>query len=155
MPQENYGKNLFEKESLQEILDRLEKLTPQTKNEWGKMSVDQMLVHVSRTLETAMGIRNPKRGFLGYTLGPLFKKFYLNEEPLRKNSPTDPSFVVADAQNFTEAKAKLQKLLVEFNEGGPEKVTKNAHSFFGKLTPAQWARGQYKHFDHHFRQFGV
>lgn len=27
--------------------------------------------------------------------------------------------------------------------------------FFGNLTPEEWAIVQWKHFDHHLRQFGV
>jgi transposase InsO family protein len=38
---------------------------------------------------------------------------------------------------------------------GPEGCTKHPHSFFGRLTPQEWAMLMYKHVDHHLRQFGV
>ena len=31
----------------------------------------------------------------------------------------------------------------------------NPHSFFGRLTPEEWAVLMYKHVDHHLRQFGA
>ncbi len=151
----NYRKNLFELETLKKILERMDKLTPASQRLWGKMTVDKMLVHCTRALQAAMGITKPNRSWLSYTIGPLFKSIYTNEKPFSKNTPTDANFVVADAQNFEQGKANLKKLLTKFNEGGPKNVTKNAHPFFGKLTPAQWSRGQYKHIDHHFGQFGV
>jgi hypothetical protein len=46
-------------------------------------------------------------------------------------------------------------LIKQFFEGGPTKCTTNPHSFFGQLTPEEWAIAQWKHFDHHLRQFGV
>ncbi|WP_262710317.1 hypothetical protein [Mucilaginibacter psychrotolerans] len=38
---------------------------------------------------------------------------------------------------------------------GPEAITKKLNPFFGLLTPHEWDRLQYKHLDHHFKQFGV
>lgn len=38
--------------------------------------------------------------------------------------------------------------------GGPRACTTHPHPFFGPLTPNEWAVQQYKHLDHHLRQFG-
>jgi hypothetical protein len=97
------------------------------------------LVHCIRALEAVIGHINPKRSLLSYTIGPLFKSIYTNEKPLSKNTPTDASFLINSKQNFEQEKAKLKKLLTEFNQDGPGKATTNPHSFFGKFTPAQWA----------------
>jgi hypothetical protein len=43
----------------------------------------------------------------------------------------------------------------KFSEGGPEKSTRHPHPFFGNYTPEQWGVFQWKHIDHHLRQFGV
>ena len=42
-----------------------------------------------------------------------------------------------------------------FVNGGPRVCTTHPHPFFGRLTPAEWAIQQYKHLDHHLRQFGA
>jgi hypothetical protein len=30
-----------------------------------------------------------------------------------------------------------------------------SHAVFGRMTPGDWRRWAYRHFDHHLRQFGV
>lgn len=43
---ENYGsKNLFESDVMLEIIDCINKLTPQIQHLWGKMDAAQMLAH--------------------------------------------------------------------------------------------------------------
>ena len=50
---------------------------------------------------------------------------------------------------------RLCALIDRFSLGGAQGCTKHAHTFFGPLTPEEWARLMYKHLDHHLRQFGV
>jgi hypothetical protein len=149
------NKNLFEPESIAEIMERIDNLRPDTQRQWGKMDAAQMLAHCYATFEVSTGAKAPKRSFLSYTVGPLVKFIYTNEKPLPKNSPTDANFLMVTPKDFDREKILLKKIILQFHEGGPDKVTKQPHSFFGKLTPAQWARGMYKHLDHHLRQFGV
>lgn len=42
-----------------------------------------------------------------------------------------------------------------FAAAGPKGCTTHPHTFFGRLTPEEWATLMYKHLDHHLRQFGV
>ena len=148
-------KNLFQPEALAEIKQRLEKLQPTSQKEWGKMEVAQMIAHCSAAMEVAVGEKSPPRMFIGRIIGPLFKSAFTSEKPLRKSTPTDPSFLIIDQRNFEKEKSRLIELIDKFASGGPEKVTSNPHSFFGKLKPVEWSTGMYKHLDHHLRQFGV
>ena len=148
-------KNLFQPETFKEIKKRIEQLQPNSQRLWGKMEVAQMLAHCSATIEVAVGDKNPPRMFIGRILGPFVKFVFTSDKPLRKNSPTDKSFLVIDQRNFQKEKSKLIELITRFHSGGPEKVTSHPHVFFGKSTPAQWSIGMYKHIDHHLRQFGV
>jgi transposase InsO family protein len=50
---------------------------------------------------------------------------------------------------------RLSGLIDKFAAGGAAGCTRNPHSFFGKMTPEEWAILMYKHLDHHLRQFGV
>lgn len=148
-------KSLFQPEVLQEIKERIGHLRPNSQRQWGKMEVAQMLAHCSAAMEVAVGEKHPPRMFIGRIIGPFLKSAFSNEKPLRKNTPTDKSFLIIDQRNFEKEKSRLIELLSKFQSGGPEKVTKHPHSFFGKLTPAEWGTGSYKHLDHHLRQFGV
>lgn len=148
-------KNLFQPEALSEVKQRLDKLKPTSNKLWGKMEVAQMLAHCSAALEVAVGEKNPPRMLIGRIIGPFFKSAFTNEKLFRKNTPTDPSFLIIDQRNFDKEKLKLVELIDNFASGGPEKVTVCPHSFFGKLKPIEWSTGMYKHLDHHLRQFGV
>jgi Protein of unknown function (DUF1569) len=50
---------------------------------------------------------------------------------------------------------RLRGLVDRFCQAGAPGCTSHPHSFFGHLTPEEWAILTYKHLDHHLRQFGV
>lgn len=58
-------KSLFDTETYQEIIDRIEKLNENSTPNWGEMSVGQMLTHCQKPLEVANGTLqlNTKIGF--------------------------------------------------------------------------------------------
>jgi hypothetical protein len=119
------------------------------------MSVAQMLAHCNISMKTASGRHVIPRLFIGRIIGPLVRNKVLGPKPFGKNSPTDKSFKFSDVRNFEEEKTKTIRTINEFFEEGPAGCTDNPHPFFGKLTPEQWAVLQWKHLDHHLRQFGV
>lgn len=148
-------KNLFNQADFSEILERIEKLTANTENKWGKMNVAQMVAHCNKSVETAIGENNIQRVFLGRIIGTLMKKSVLSNKPFGKNSPTDKSYIFSSDLNFEDEKLKLTNSLQRFFEGGVSQCTTHPHPFFGHFTPEQWALFQWKHLDHHLRQFGV
>lgn len=147
--------NLFNQSDVSQILARIEKLTPDSQRQWGKMNVAQMLAHSNMSLETAMGANKIPRVFIGRIIAPFLLKTVLSEQPFRKNSPTDKSYLFPADVNFEKGKSKTIASVKKFSEDGPEKCTTHPHPFFGKLTPEQWAIFEWKHLDHHLRQFGV
>ncbi len=148
-------KNLFDKADTEEILSRIERLTPDRKPLWGKMNAAQMMAHCSVLLRIARGLDKPKRKWLGVLMGWALKDYYFGRKTFPRNSPTDPSFVVAGEKDFAEEKQNLIRHIMAFYQGGAENCTTHLNPFFGRLSPDEWARGQYKHIDHHLRQFGV
>ena len=145
--------NLFNQSDVSLILQRIEKLTPEHQRQWGKMNVAQMLAHCNMSVETAMGKNFIPRVFIGRIIAPLIKSTVLGEKPFRKNSPTDKSYLFPADVKFD--KTNLTESIKKFSEGGPAKCTTYAHPFFGKFTPDEWAVFEWKHLDHHLRQFGV
>ncbi len=150
-------KNLFDATVADQVKLRLEKLEPQSERRWGKMTAAQMLAHCSVSMQWAVGEVVPEMGPLPTRLmGRLVKPLVLrNEDPLRKNSPTAKSLIVADERDFRKERERLWGLIDQFSAGGAAGCTKNPHSFFGQMTPDEWAILMYKHVDHHLRQFGV
>jgi Protein of unknown function (DUF1569) len=148
-------KNLFECETVDEILSRIDKLQSTSAAQWGKMNVAQMLAHCSASMDMASGRRDIPRSFIGRVLGPIFKPIFTNEKPFSKNSPTAKELVCADYRDFLREREQLRGKVQQFFEGGEVQCTRHPHPFFGKLTPPEWSRGSYKHLDHHLRQFGA
>lgn len=56
-------KSLFETESLTEIKNRINTLSPKNERKWGKMEVDQMLNHCQHPLNVSLGKGNIKKQF--------------------------------------------------------------------------------------------
>jgi hypothetical protein len=148
--------NLYNKTDVANIVERLEKLTPLAKRQWGTMDVAQMLAHCNVSLETAMGLNFPKRKLVGWLFGKLLKRKFIDSNPMIKNSLTEDHYITTtNVYEFEREKAKAINLVRTFYENGPEKCTTHKHSYFGNLTPNEWAILKWKHFDHHLRQFGA
>lgn len=148
-------KSLFNKEDVSEIFLRIEKLTPSTQRQWGKMNISQMLAHCNIALQTAMGKHFVKRHLIGKLIGSFFKKSAFSDKEWSIGSPTDKSYIFPPDLNFNEQKTKLLNTLNEFHSGGPAKATTRPHAFFGKFTQDEWGVFEWKHLDHHLKQFGV
>jgi hypothetical protein len=147
-------RTLFDADVSNAMIDRIQKITPQSARQWGQMDVSQMLAHCGNCMDMAMGTIKPKRIFIGRILGPLFKSNYTNEKPFAQNSPTSPENKVSESRLFDAEQSRLISLVKKFTEGGEKNATNHPHPFFGPLTPREWGIGMYKHLDHHLRQFG-
>ena len=148
-------KSLFDQATAEELKLRMTKLTPQSERLWGKMSAAQMLAHCSAAMEVSVGDRVLRQVLLGRLFGKRVKDRLLGGEPMRRNMPTDKSYVVEDDRNLDAERQRLSQLIGRFQAGGPQGCTKHPHSFFGKMTPEEWSGLNYLHLDHHLRQFGV
>ena len=146
-------KNLFDTSVKQDIIARINKLTPQSSALWGKMNVAQMLAHLQMPIGVADGTHQLKRTLFGRIVGPMVKSIIYNEKAFKRHLPTDPSFVmISNEKDFEKEKQKLLEKVRGFSEAS---IVNETHTFFGKLTKEQWSKGTWKHLDHHLQQFGV
>lgn len=149
-------KNLFEPVRVTELTERLERVRADSPRLWGTMTASQAMAHCAASLESALGDTRPPRMLVGRLIGRLVKRMALgNDDPIRRNSPTAPGLVIADDRDLATERARLHRLILRFAAAGPKGCTTHPHSFFGRLTPDEWAVLMYKHVDHHLRQFGV
>ncbi len=145
-------KSLFEPETHQEIVNRLKNLSPESTPLWGKMTVGQMLAHCQFPLKIALSTKPRKR--IWNPLPLLFKRSLYNDKPWRKNIPTAKKAKITDQRDFLVERSKLFSMIDAFYE--KRNQTKfETHPFFGDFTPEQWGKLEYKHLDHHLKQFGV
>ncbi len=151
-------KNLLQPEAKKEVVDRINALTPESKRQWGKMNINQMLYHCVTGFEIVYNDRPAtpvdKPGWLASKL----IRFVI----LNTNMPSPPEKINIyhemnlveqniNPKSFEEEKAKLLQEINSF----PAKATKNPHPFLGEFTTNNWGRLLYHHLDHHLRQFGV
>ncbi len=146
-------KSLFESTSQNEIEDRIKSLSNNSIPEWGKMDVSQMLFHCQFPLKIALQKEHPelKPSFLAKLF---FKKAMYNDKPWKKNLPTHSKLKVVDQKEFEKEKDGLLGLVSEFSNQKDKKEW-SPHPMFGTFTPEQWGKMQYKHLDHHLKQFKV
>ncbi|WP_207421305.1 DUF1569 domain-containing protein [Desertivirga brevis] len=148
-------KSLFNPSESNHIIQRIGKLTPESQGVWGRMNVAQMLAHCQCNLRIALGEQSVKRVLVGILFGGFARKQLVKPEPFKKGLPTAREFLVADQRDFEKEKSELKALIEKFTNGGPEGLTDDPHPFFGRMTQQEWDVLQWKHLDHHFRQFGV
>ena len=149
-------KSIFNTEAYEEILSRIDQLSESSERQWGKMQVGQMLHHCQYPLKIGLGRHNPKNkpSLMLKVMGKFFKKSLYNDKPWKQNLPTAKSFKVEDDKDFTAEKQVLVGLIRDFHQEKDKKEW-DPHPAFGSFTPEQWGQMQYKHLDHHLRQFGV
>lgn len=142
-------------EGVQAMLERVEKLNPQSRALWGKMTVAQMLHHLQGPLEVPLGRHQLPKSFLMKLFGPMIGKRLLDDKPIPKNSPTASSLRVTDERDFNQEKLALKECIEDYSAAAQAGKLPSAHPYWGKLSPAQWDKMQCKHLNHHLSQFGV
>ncbi len=151
----NAMKTIFDKNVHDELLERLAKLEISSERRWGKMSPAQMMEHVARALDLASGRVVVKQSIIGKLLSWMVIKKFLGDGPVPNGAPTSRVFLVQEDPNFESTRARLIDLITAFHGEGESAAEGRVHRFFGPLTCKQWGETQYKHIDHHLRQFGV
>ena len=146
-------KSFFEEGVYDELSSRLNNLNKDTVATWGKMNVGQMLHHCQMPLNIILekedyGVKP------NWLINLLFKKTMYSDKLWRKNLPTAKGFAIRDERDFETEKQAISNLIDELNTQR-NRNDWNPHPAFGKMTKEQWGKMQYKHLDHHFRQFGI
>ena len=149
-------KNIFVGKETEIVIDRINKLSPTTRPLWGKMSSDQMLAHCNVTYEMAFEDKHKKpNGFTKLMLKLFVKNTVVGDKPYKKNSRTAPQFLITNARNFVEEKARLTDYLIKTQKLGENHFDGMESHSFGKLTKKEWNIMFYKQLDQHLTQFGV
>jgi hypothetical protein len=149
-------KNMFNKNDVEQLIQRVQHLTPHHKAQWGSMNPAEMLLHCNM--------------IHGYLLSPSVTptkktslKEYLSRWVVLYVLPHLPKHVKAPKQVHTkglineEAFEKEREKFISFihrfvNE---KPLIEHRHPYFGNLKTKEWGIACWKHNDHHLRQFGV
>lgn len=149
--------NVFDSMVAGNVINRINKLTPETQAQWGKMNVAQMLAHCNVTYEMVYEEgKHPKaKGFMKLILKWMVKPIVVGEKPYKKSSQTAPAFIITDARNFEAEKTRLINFIQKTQQMGGDYFNSKESNSFGTLNTTEWNNMFYKHLDHHLTQFGV
>jgi hypothetical protein len=150
------AKSLFVEADYNDIRSRINNLKVDYARQWGKMDIAQMLAHASKPFEQAIGKKpfKDESNWFNRTIVKWIVLRMIKKGEMGRNSPTVPSFVVADERVFEKEKQLLLENLEAFHKKG---MTENVgpHPGFGPWTNEQWGTLQYLHLDHHLKQFSA
>lgn len=147
--------SIYNQADIDSFIERINKLTPASAREWGKMNVAQMLEHCRLPLLVVTGELKAKRSILGYIFGRFALNQGLQQQQIKRGLPTSPEFKVVDSGDFEKQKQQLIMMLQRFGKSGATLVSTQPHPFFGVMSAEEVDNIQWKHIDHHLRQFGV
>lgn len=149
-------RNLFQKDEVQATIARINKLTPETTPQWGKMNVGQMLAHCNVAYEMALTDKYPiVRGVKRFFLKLFVKSVVVGPKPYKKNNPTTPEFKMTGEKDFEKEKNQLIANVEKVQALGISHFEGKESTSFGPLTSNEWNVLFSKHLDHHLTQFGV
>lgn len=150
-------KDLFNEQHTNEFIDRINKLTPSSKAQWGKMNVSQMLAHCQVPLKIASGALSLKvNPLIKFLFGKRSRKELSSaNEGFKKSLPTFKEAIITDAREFEKEKVILISLIQDYRAKGATGIIKDPHPFFGDLSVNEWNALETKHLDHHLKQFDV
>lgn len=148
--------NFIEPE-LEVVLQYLGKLQGDTKPQWGSMSAQRMVEHLTDSLRMASG-EVPQKLEIPEERIPKMVEYLASDKPMPQNF--EASFAPKDAplrneeidlaiDEFVDAWLHFE----EVYESEPNHI--EIHPYYGPLNHDQWQRINAKHLTHHFMQFGL
>lgn len=147
--------SVFDPAGNQEIINRIEQLSPITLSQWGKMTVSQMLLHCQQPINVGFGTLNIKPNLISFLFGKSAKKKLTKPQPFAHDLPTVKEFKITHHPDFETSKRDLIALVKRFADEGHASIANTKHPFFGEMTYEEWDTLHWKHLDHHLKQFGV
>ena len=149
--------NTFSASVQEQFIIRLNKLTPERKALWGKMSCTGMLTHMNDAFRICLGMKSAidKSNLFWNRIAFPVAVYLLPGFP--KNAETAPELNQhvqgSSPRDFYTELEFLKKMMDVFNER--EETKMKPHPMFGKLTKEQWRDLLVKHLNHHLKQFGI
>jgi hypothetical protein len=148
-------KSVFNSPVRDELVERISSLSKESKAQWGKMNVHQMLRHCISWDEVVLGKKVVTRPFLGRLVGKIFlKRFVKDDRPMQQNLPSIPDLKMQKNvdSDITAEKERWISLIKEYALNTENKFVL---PFFGQVNEDQAGVVAYKHTDHHLRQFSA
>ncbi|KQT23440.1 hypothetical protein ASG22_12915 [Chryseobacterium sp. Leaf405] len=121
------------------------------------MNVSQMMRHCSYVLNVPLKkIQLPPINMAFRAIGILTKKeIQIFNNGIPQNMPTFQKLIINFDCDFVEEQQNLLKTLDEYRNAFESGNLPDHHVLFGKMTEKDWGFLEYKHLNHHLKQFSV
>ena len=150
-------KTLHNKVFFDEIKTRISNLSADSEKKWGKMNAAQMLHHCDLVLQIPLQkIELQKINYIFRVIGIITKKeMHIFNNGIPHNMPTFQKLIVNFECSFEEARNNLLKTLDFYWDSFEKQCLPKEHILFGTMKEKDWGFLEYKHLDHHLKQFNV
>lgn len=136
----------------QQLVARLKRLTPHAQPRWGSLDASRMLCHLADAQDAGLGDLEVKptgpRAFRHFPL----KHLAIYVVPMPRNTKAPPEMLTTHPGDFEDDRRRVLEGMSRMATAplgqGPD------HFLLGRLTWDQWNILNWKHIDHHLRQFG-
>lgn len=148
------ARTIFASADLNALLGRLDRLTPDAKARWGKMTAPQMVCHLSDALRVNLG-ELPAEFRQGPLANPVVRWLLAYVVPFPKaKAETAPEMLTTQPSDWHADLARARDYLRAAAQRGANGRWAT-HPAFGDISGTMHGVFTYKHVDHHLRQFGV
>jgi len=139
--------------SREELIERLDRLSPDAAPLWGSMTPHRMLAHLADWMLMASGdIKTaPVKHLLRH---PPFKQLAIYWLPFPRGVMTSPELLARKPAAWDVERAAIRERVQAYEKLDP-KAKWPEHPVFGRMSARAWCVFAYRHMDHHLRQFGV
>lgn len=150
-------KSLHNSADFEEIITRISFLSENSQRKWGRMDVAQMLTHCELILKVALKeIQLSRPNIVIRTVGILTKKeIQIFNNGIPHNMPSFQKLIVNFECDFVVAKNNLLKTLQDYAKAYENHDLPHDHALFGEMKEQDWGFLEYKHLNHHLKQFNV
>jgi hypothetical protein len=141
-----------------EILERLQRVHPDSRRKWGKMTSHQMICHLSDAFRVVIDDKPATFRATPWQQAVVKRvALYLPlpwPKGLKAPPEVDQQIAGTKPDVFAQDMRTLAQLIEQFTDG-QRSFEARVHPILGKLTEQEWMRWAYLHVDHHLRQFGA
>jgi hypothetical protein len=145
---------LFDPRVRESILGRISRLTPDRKALWGRFTAPEMVCHMSSALRQGLGELQagpPSGRFAWFPMNWIV----IHVVPWPKGkAKSPPEFLATRPTTWETDVGRLRDLVERSSARGPAGPWP-ASLEFGRISGRSWGVLEYKHLDHHLRQFGM
>lgn len=139
--------------AFEEIKRRLAVVSTDSTRQWGRMNLQQMLVHCTQQLKLALGEVPARQQGSFIMRSALSKWIAFSDIPWPKGTNT-PNEMNVEKNSFSLKDVDTEKQeLLSYLAKVRQQNHLQPHPFFGKLSLKEWSKLIYKHLDHHLKQF--